>query len=200
MVYGTVLSLNECQSLVTRGNERQSRRRCSKESPSRGRSRTYNLGFFLGPGFPLGLLTASVPSLAAAAERLTPFFLDPSADCPVLESTGVPSGAGVGAFDSEALSAFELDVVAGATGVLGEPFDSVASLGSDSASTGSGATILRSPPGETRSLTTKAGADPGLRGPSTALFAGAIAAKVQRGYGDGGSSREGFTDDGRSRW
>lgn len=67
---------------------------------------TYSLGFFFGPGLPR---TLGNPSATAAA-RLMP-FLRPSAGGPIDDGAGVPSAAGVAAFESEALSPFDrLDI------------------------------------------------------------------------------------------
>ena len=68
---------------------------------------TYNLAFFLGPGLPLTLGTASAPK-ATPELRFTPFFLMPSVGGGMEVGTGVPLGAGVFEFDSEGFSPFEL--------------------------------------------------------------------------------------------
>lgn len=80
-------------------------------------------GFFLGPGLPLGL---GMPSLlvpfTAVADRLTPFFVVGGG---IGVEEGVPSAAGVAAFESEAASAFE--GAADAASALGLAGDSLGS-------------------------------------------------------------------------
>lgn len=107
---------------------------------------TYSLGFFLGPGLPRGLGTPSAVTLAAAAERLTPFFLVLSGGA--MEGAGVPSPAGVAALESDAGSVF---------GAAGEPFMSDESSGGavlgDWLLTSPSASRRRSVEGETLSVT-----------------------------------------------
>lgn len=118
---------------------------------------TYSLGFFFGPGLPLGFGRPSAVTFAVAAERLTPFFFVPSGGA---MTEGVPSAAGVAvgvaAFESDAgaSSGFEfagaLDADADADG------DSLVSAGVvessiDSCLTRSSGNISRSFEGETLS-------------------------------------------------
>lgn len=77
---------------------------------------TYRRGFFLGPGFPR---TLGWPS-AVVAPLLTPFFL-PSVGGPIEDGAGVPSPAGVAAFESDAASPLPL---AAGTGVDGDSLTS----------------------------------------------------------------------------
>lgn len=66
---------------------------------------TYNLGFFLGPGFPLGFGRPSGPS-SPAADLLVPgpfagpLFLGPSVGGNIAVELGVLADAGVSVFDS----------------------------------------------------------------------------------------------------
>ncbi len=83
------------------------------EKDGRQKACTYNLAFFLGPGFPLGLGNPSGPS-CGPAHLFTPFFLTPSVGGSISDGTGVPFGTGVLGEDSVgAFSPFELEVVAG---------------------------------------------------------------------------------------
>jgi hypothetical protein len=83
---------------------------------------THTLGFFLGPGFPLGLGNPSGPRGAAlfvpGFGPGTPFLLDASAGVSRLLAPGVPLGAGVELL-SEMLSTGEAD----ATGTFGVEAD-----------------------------------------------------------------------------
>lgn len=142
---------------------------------------TYRRGFFLGPGFPLGL---GGPSLLPAAPRLVPLFLGPSVGGPMTDGTGVPSGTGVAAFESVTFSPFEL---AGAAGPAAElAGDALTSLGSeddlsdgDSSLTESGSMISRRRRGVMASVTSRLGLLADLRRPSAALVAGGMVAMCE---------------------
>ena len=73
---------------------------------------THSRGFFLGPGFPFCLGVPSALPLALAAERLTPFFLEPSPGGAMEPGAGVPSPCGVAAFESDAFSPLVVVVAA----------------------------------------------------------------------------------------
>lgn len=71
---------------------------------SEGDIRTYSLGFFFGPGLPLGF---NSPSLCAELlfTPVLPVFLTPSVGGGgIVDESSVPLGAGVLAFDSDPLS------------------------------------------------------------------------------------------------
>lgn len=98
-----------------------------EDPPSKEKS-TYNLGFFLGPGFPLGLGSPSGPN-AGPALLLTPFFLTSSVGGGIDTGTGVPTAAGVLALDSTGISPFELDAAGGGLEMVEEEsFDGDSSL------------------------------------------------------------------------
>jgi len=82
-----------------------------------------NLGFFFGPGLPLGL---SSPSACADVlfTPVFPFFLIPSTGGGIVVGSSVPLGAGVFAFDSDPFSPGD-KVVAGSVldAVVDEAFD-----------------------------------------------------------------------------
>lgn len=103
---------------------------------------TYSFCFFLGPGFPR-TLGSPLPLAAAAALRLTPFFLGPSVGGPIETdwAAGVPAGGELGV-ESDALSMFELGAAAG------DSLTGVSSL------TKSGSTMARSFWGVTFRVTT----------------------------------------------
>lgn len=63
---------------------------------------THSRCLFLGPGLPRALAWPS--PFAAAADRLTPFFLSGG---PITDGAGVPPLAGVAGFESEPFSGFE---------------------------------------------------------------------------------------------
>ena len=100
---------------------------------------TYNRGFFLGPGLPLGLGRPSGPNCGPAA-LLMPFFLTPSVGGGIDEvGTGVPAAAGVLVFDSDGLSPLEL----GATGSGTEIVDDESFDGDSSLTGAAGANVCR---------------------------------------------------------
>jgi hypothetical protein len=84
--------------------------------------KAYSLGFFFGPGFPLGLGSPSGPRGAAlfvpGFGPGTPFLLDTSIGVRRLLAPGVPPGAGV-ELPSEMLSTGEAE----ATGAFGVEAD-----------------------------------------------------------------------------
>lgn len=139
---------------------------------------THRRGFFLGPGFPLGLGVLSPEPLAAAADRLTPFFFAPSAGGPMAESAGVPSATGVAALESEAFSPVEAGgAAAGVPEVAGDSFvSSCNSLTGTSLSTESGSSSSRSRAGDTVRVTSNVGLEPDFRRPSAVLMPGTMAA------------------------
>src|SRR4051812_23220310 len=114
---------------------------------------TYSLCFFFGPGLPRALGSP----FAAAALRLTPFFLGPSTGGPIDCGTGVPPAAGVGGLESDAISGAGMVVE-----VAGDSFKSsltgVSSLGRVD-----GATMARSFRGVTLSVTTREAVSSGVR-------------------------------------
>lgn len=142
----------------------------------RGKGSTYNRGFFLGPGFPLGLADPSVAPFAPTADRLVPFFLGPSVGGPMTDGAGVPSAAGVAVLESDAFSPLELT---GADELAGE---SLTSLGTGTSLTEGVSSLMkpgkisRSRAGDTARVTTRLGLPPALRRPSVALPDGAIVA------------------------
>lgn len=82
---------------------------------------TYSLCLFLGPGLARALGMPSGPTpFAAAADRLMPFFLIPSVGGPIAGGAGVPLPAGVGGFESEALSPFDAGAPWSVADVAGE--------------------------------------------------------------------------------
>lgn len=75
---------------------------------------TYSRAFFLGPGLPLTLGRPSGPRpLAAPADRLVPFFFEPSTGGAIVPGAGVPLAvaAGVAGFESDAFSPLTAPVV-----------------------------------------------------------------------------------------
>lgn len=125
--------------------------------PWRGKSgrdaaTTHSLGFFFGPGLPRCFGAPSAPPLAAAAERLTPFFLEPSAGGGMAPGVvGVPSAWGVAALESDAFSPLAVAAAAGwVEGEEGDCLTSSTSSGGDALSE----TISRSLDGSTLRVTT----------------------------------------------
>ena len=135
----------------------------------------------MGPGFPLGLGIPSIVPLAAAADRLTPFFFVPSVGGPMVEGAGVPSagvasGTGVAALESEALSPF-VTLAAGCEPEMdaaGESAFTLMSLAGDSSLTTSGAIRARNLSGETLRVTIKVALVLDLRRVSEDLAGGAM--------------------------
>jgi hypothetical protein len=111
---------------------------------------TYNLAFFLGPGFPLILAVRSLP-FAVAAHRFTPFFFGLSVGGPMGVCEGVPLAAGVPGLEGEALSSCKAATTGISLAGAGEAEDSFVG---DSSFVQDGSRILRSRLDGTRSVTT----------------------------------------------
>lgn len=111
-----------------------------------------------------------MPSLLGA-DRFTPFFLGFSVGGPIDDGPGVPSAAGVAAFESDALSPL---VFAGAA-VAESEGEALTSLAGDSSLIEAGSKSRRSSSDEILSVTTIVGLLPDLRRPSPEfLLGGAI--------------------------
>lgn len=150
------------------------------------KERTYNRGFFLGPGFPLGLGIPSMPF----ADRLVPLFLGPSVGGPMPDGAGVPSAAGVAALESDAFSPLEVVGAATLAELVGELLTSLGSEGSFTkgvcSSIDSGKRSTRSCAGDTAKVTSRLGLPPDLRRPSAALpDGGIVTVQCVRCRGDG---------------
>lgn len=78
----------------------------------------------MGPGFPRCLGAESPLPFAAAADRLTPFFLPPSTGGASVAGPGVPSGCGVAALESDASSPFVVGAADGAAWEAGDDLTS----------------------------------------------------------------------------
>jgi hypothetical protein len=93
---------------------------------------TYNLAFFLGPGFPLGFGSPSGPNETPEA-LFIPFFLIPSVGGGINDGTGVPFGMGVVVVVVVLSTGFSADVLGAVVGIVlesveDESFEGVSSL------------------------------------------------------------------------
>lgn len=122
----------------------------------------------MGPGLPLGF---GMPSLFGA-DRFTPFFLGFSVGGPIEDAPGVPSAAGVAAFESDALSP-----LAAVDGMAAESSGEALTSAGDSSFLGvSESSSLDSSSDEILSVTIMLDLLPDLRRPSVEFLLGAIEA------------------------